>query len=29
MQDGGQDGCNNHTIRGIFLLKRHSGVSYD
>ena len=28
MQDGGQDGCNNHTIIGILLLKRHSNVSY-
>ena len=29
MQDGGQDGCHNHTVRGILLLKRHSGVSYN
>ena len=29
MQDGGQDGCHNHTIRGILLLKRHSYVSYN
>ena len=29
MQDGGHDGCHNHTIRGILLLKRPSDVSYN
>ena len=29
MQDGGQDGCRYHTIRGILLLKWHSYVSHN
>ena len=28
MQDGDQDGCHNHNIRGILLSKRHSSAAY-